>query len=312
MIEYGYPIKVEVTMDSIKIKAYAKINIGLDVLRKRTDGYHDVCMIMQTIDLYDTLTIKKAQNKDILLETSLAYLPCDQRNLVYRAAALFYDTFAPDHGAIITLDKKIPVAAGLAGGSSDAAATLTGLNQLYQTNLSLEELMKLGVTLGADVPYCLLMGTALSEGIGEILTLLKPMPKCEILLVKPDISVSTKYVYENLNLSTPLVHPDIAKMRKAIEEDDLLGLTSCMDNILQTVTVPEYPIITEIKEKMRELGALTALMSGSGPTVFGVYDDHKSAEKAFRHFNNSYYGKQVFLANPYWPESESERRAVRK
>lgn len=288
-------------MDSIRMKAYAKINLGLDVLRKRADGYHDVCMIMQTINLYDSITIKKAQNKGIQLKANLSFLPCDQRNLVFRAAALFYENFYPDKGASITMDKKIPVAAGLAGGSSDAAATLKGLNQLYQTGLSLEELMKLGVTLGADVPYCLLMGTALSEGIGEVLTPLNPMPKCDILLVKPDVSVSTKYVYENLKLNNDSIHPDIVKMRKAIDENDLIRLTACMDNILQTVTVPDYPIITEIKDKMRKLGALTALMSGSGPTVFGIFKDHQTAEKAFHHFKSSYYGKQVFLTKPYWP-----------
>ncbi|HWT75385.1 MAG TPA: 4-(cytidine 5'-diphospho)-2-C-methyl-D-erythritol kinase [Mobilitalea sp.] len=290
-------------MNSITVKAYAKINLGLDVLRKREDGYHDVCMIMQSLDLHDTITINKSPIEGISIKTNLSYIPNDQGNLVYKAAALFLDTLSIKEGLNIKLEKSIPVAAGLAGGSSDAAATLKGLNELYQTGLSTEQLMKLGVKIGADVPYCIILGTALSEGIGEVLTSLPPLPSCSILLVKPDISVSTKFVYENLRLTDNILHPDIASMRKALEAGDLNILTRNMDNILQTVTIKNYPIITEIKHKMLELGALTSLMSGSGPTVFGIYKDTELAKNALNYFRkHKHYGKQVFLTRPYWPE----------
>lgn len=289
-------------MNSITTKAYAKINLGLDVIRKREDGYHDVCMIMQTVSLYDTIKIKASDKPGITVRNNLTFLPNDHRNLVYKAAVCFLESLNIKTGVQIMLRKKIPVAAGLAGGSADAAATLSGLNQLFQTGLSQNELRKLGVKLGADVPYCIMMGTALSEGIGEILTPLKPMPDCDILLVKPNISVSTKYVYENLKLNSGIVHPDITSMKMAIEEGNLINLTGSMDNILQTVTIKDYPVITEIKEKMLEFGALTSLMSGSGPTVFGIFSDHDLAEKAFHYFKEAEFGKQIFLTKPYWPD----------
>lgn len=289
-------------MNSITMKAYAKINLGLDVIRKREDGYHDVCMIMQTVSLYDTIKIKVSEKPGITVRNNLTFLPNDHRNLVYKAAACFMDNLNIKKGVQIMLRKKIPVAAGLAGGSSDAAATLSGLNLLFQTGLSQGELRKLGVKLGADVPYCIMMGTALSEGIGEVLTPLKPMPDCDILLVKPNISVSTKYVYENLKLNAGVTHPDIIRIKMAIEEGNLLNLAESMDNILQTVTIKDYPVITEIKDKMMELGALTSLMSGSGPTVFGIFSDHELAEKAFRCFKEAEFGKQIYLTKPYWPD----------
>ncbi len=290
-------------MNTITVNAYAKINLGLDVIRKRPDGYHDVCMIMQSLDLHDIITISRIPSTGIKIRTNLSYLPNDQGNLVYRAAALFLEAAQIKDGLNITLEKNIPVAAGLAGGSSDAAATLKGLNELYQTGLSMEELKSLGVKIGADVPYCIQLGTALSEGIGEVLTPLPAIPECTVLLVKPDISVSTKYVYENLRLTGTVTHPDIAGMRHALEHNDLSSLAKTMDNLLQTVTVKDYPIITDIKRKMLELGALTSLMSGSGPTVFGIYKNVELAKKAFNYFKrHKHYGKQVFLTKPYYPE----------
>lgn len=290
-------------MNSISVKAYAKINLGLDVIRKREDGYHDVSMIMQSLELHDNITINKQQESGIHISTNLSYIPNDQGNLVSKAASLFFETMSIQEGISITLEKNIPVAAGLAGGSSDAAATLKGLNELYGAGLSRDELMKLGVQIGADVPYCILLGTALSEGIGEILTPLAPMPECTILLVKPDISVSTKYVYENLRLTDSIVHPNIPVMCEALASGDLNMLIKNMDNILQTVTIKDYPIITNIKNKMLELGAATSLMSGSGPTVFGIYKNHELAKKAFTYFkSHKHYGKQVFLTKPYWPK----------
>lgn len=289
-------------MNSIVVNAYAKINLGLDVLRKREDGYHEVCMIMQSLELHDIITIAKVETEGIAIRTNLSYIPNDQGNLVHKAAALFLDHIGNKDGLQIKLEKNIPVAAGLAGGSSDAAATLKGLNELYQTGFSTEELMKLGVRIGADVPYCLLLGTALSEGIGEVLTSLPPMPNCMILLVKPDFSVSTKYVYENLRLNNLSVHPDISAMQRALLSGDLSELTKHMDNILQTVTVKNYPIITDIKNKMLELGAMASLMSGSGPTVFGIFKDHATAKSALNFFlKHRNYGKQVILTKPYRP-----------
>jgi 4-diphosphocytidyl-2-C-methyl-D-erythritol kinase len=289
-------------MNSITVKAYAKINLGLDVLRRREDGYHDVCMIMQSLNLHDIITIRKEDTEGITIRTNLSYLPDNQDNLVYKAAALFLQTLGIRDGLSIELEKKIPVAAGLAGGSSDAAATLLGLNRLYQSGMSKEDLKQLGVRLGADVPYCIMLGTALSEGIGEVLTPLPPMPSCSILLVKPDISVSTKYVYENLRLKEDSVHPDIEAMKMALSQSDIHALAKTMDNILQSVTLKDHPIISDIKDKMKELGALTSLMSGSGPTVFGIYQNRDFAKKALNYFRrHQHYGKQVFLTAPYWP-----------
>ncbi len=294
-------------MNTTTVKAYAKINLGLDVIRKRPDGYHDVCMIMQSLDLHDTIAIQTNPTGSIKIKTNLSYLPNDQGNLVYKAAALFFEATKIKDGLDITLEKNIPVAAGLAGGSSDAAATLKGLNELYQTGLSMDELKKLGVKIGADVPYCLQLGTALSEGIGEVLTPLPAIPECMILLVKPDISVSTKYVYENLRLTDHTVHPDIAGIQSALEKNDLFTLTKSMDNLLQTVTIKDYPIITDIKRKMLELGAMTSLMSGSGPTVFGIYKNIELAKKAFNYFKrHKNFGKQIFLTKPYSPEKLSK------
>lgn len=285
-------------MNSITVKAYAKINLGLDVIRKRPDGYHDVRMIMQAVHLHDIINIRKTKFQSITVRSNLYYLPTDQRNIVYKAAALFMNNYSIKSGLNISLNKRIPVAAGLAGGSSDAAATLKGLNQLFQTELSLDELMQLGVKIGADVPFCLLMGTALSEGIGEILRPLAPMPACNILLVKPDINVSTKHVYENLRLDVETKHPDISAMLEALQETNIYKLAPLMGNILESVTIKEYPVIEEIKAIMKDKGALVSLMSGSGPTVFGIFDNQSKAEKVYRFFKASGYGKQVILTRP--------------
>lgn len=291
-------------MNSIAIKAYAKINLGLDVIRKRPDGYHDLKMIMQTVNLYDTITIKKTKFQSVTISSNLNYLPADQRNLAYKAVLLFREKYPFRDGLSIFINKRIPVSAGLAGGSADAAATLKGLNQLYKTGLSLEELMSLGVQLGADVPYCLLMGTALAEGIGEKLHPLPPMPDCNILLVKPDFNVSTKYVYEHLLLNEEIKHPDIDAMLEALKENDLYKLAPLTGNILETVTIAEYPLLGEIKNIMKEKGALASLMSGSGPTVYGLFDSRTDAEKAYEFFRSSQYGRQVILTKPYFVQGK--------
>lgn len=288
-------------MNIIRLKAYAKINLGLDVVRKRADGYHEVRMIMQTIGLYDKVTLSRMNNSGVCLRTNLHYLPTDENNLVYKAISMIQKEYNISHGVLVHLEKKIPVAAGMAGGSSDAAAALYGMNKLFQLRIPQNELMDLGLRLGADVPYCLLRGTALSEGIGEELTTLPPFPGCYVLIVKPGINVSTKYVYENLRLDESIIHPDIDGIITCVKRKDLYGACEKFGNVLESVTVKDYPIIEEIKAAMKTTGCITSLMSGSGPTVFGLYDDLKKAERAFYQFKVSNLGKQVFLTTLYQP-----------
>lgn len=288
-------------MNSIKLKAYAKINLGLDVIRKKEDGYHEVRMIMQTIGLYDKVSILRTNNTSITVKTNLPYLPVDENNLVYKAAALIKNTYHINQGVHIILDKKIPVAAGLAGGSTDAATVLYGLNRLFHLNLPKEALLSLGLRLGADVPYCLMRGTALSEGIGEKLSALPPFPFCHVLIIKPGINVSTRYVYENLKLNEDVKHPDIDAIISAIKANNLIEAVSHFGNVLETVTERDYPIISQIKEQLIETGAVTSLMSGSGPTVFGLFDCKEKAERAFYHFKTGNLGKQVYLTGLYQP-----------
>lgn len=285
-------------MESIHVKAYAKINLGLDVLSRRPDGYHEVKMIMQTIRLFDKLTIKKTHTPGISVKSNLSYLPGDENNLVWRAASLFFKTAGLLPSIHVDLEKHIPVAAGMAGGSSDAAAALAGLNELYRTGFSLATLQDLGLQIGADVPYCLLQGTALSEGIGERLTPLPPAPAACCLIVKPPVSVSTRYVYEHLDLASA-GHPDIDAALLALRQNDLSGLCTALGNSLESVTIPKHPEIAAIKEKMLRLGALGSLMSGSGPTVFGLFDNKKTAERAFYEFKVSEYGRQTYLTSFY-------------
>ena len=283
----------------MRLQAFAKINLGLDVLGKREDGYHEVRMIMQTIRMYDQLDMRKSVEPGIHLTTNKKYIPVDENNLVWRAAKLMMDTCGIMEGVSIHLHKVIPEAAGMAGGSSDAAATLVGMNRLFHCGLSKEKLMELGVQIGADVPYCVLRGTALAEGIGEKLTVLPPMPDCWILIGKPGISVSTKYVYTTLDLNTDTVHPDIDGMKKALEDGNLYGITERMGNVLQDVTIPAYPEVERIKEQMKTLGAVNAMMSGSGPTVFGIFDNEEKAQEACQKLRESGSCQQVFLTVPF-------------
>ena len=284
-----------------KLRAYGKINLGLDVLRKREDGYHDVRMIMQTVGLYDQIDLFFRQASGIQIETNLPYLPVNENNLVYKAAQMLMEEFQVTNGVFIRLRKMIPVAAGMAGGSSDAAAVLVGINKMFHLGLSMEELMERGVKIGADVPYCIMRGTALSEGIGEKLTALPPMPQCQVLLAKPAISVSTKYVYENLcaNSLKPQQHPDIDGMIEAIGEGNLLEGSKHLGNVLELVTARKYPVIEEIKNVMRRHGALGALMSGSGPTVFGIFDSREKMEQAAAVLRESKLAKTVFATEVF-------------
>lgn len=286
--------------DALTRKAYAKINLGLDVVRRRDDGYHEVKMIMQTIDLYDILTFTKTE-KGIAVTTNKEELPGDESNLIYKAAKLMFERFSIEEGVRIGLIKNIPMAAGMAGGSTDAAAVFHGLNEMFSLGLSEEELCELGVGIGADVPYCIMGGTALSEGIGEILKKLPDMPACSLLIAKPDIDVSTKFVYENLHADRLEAHPDIEGMMEAIRDNDLRGIASRMENVLETVTVKRYPVIAGIKSFMKEHGAVNALMSGSGPTVFGIFDTEEKAEAAYAALEEEKLAKHIFVTEPVNP-----------
>lgn len=282
-------------MDKIKLKALGKINLGLDVLGRRPNGYHDVRMVMQTVYLYDQILLEKTDKEGISLETNLFYLPVNENNLAYRAAKMLIDEFAIKEGVHISLEKHIPVAAGMAGGSSNAAAVLYGMNRLFQLGLTDQELMDRGVQLGADVPYCIMRGTVLAEGIGEKLTPLPAMPKCHVLLAKPPISVSTQKVYEKLDAQEVTKHPDIDGILLGLQTGDLEKITSSMGNVLENVTITEYPQIERIKDVMKEEGALNAMMSGSGPTVFGIYDDKMLARRTAARIREEQLAKQVHV-----------------
>ena len=286
-------------MDKISLKALAKINLGLDVVRRREDGYHEVRMIMQTIHLFDRVNIEKTSEPGIRIKTNLSYLPVNENNLIYKAGRLLMDEFDITEGVSVDLDKRIPVAAGMAGGSTDAAAMLYGMNKMFGLGLSMQELKDRGVKIGADVPYCLMRGTALAEGIGEKLKSLPPMIKCPVLIAKPQISVSTKFVYENLKLDGKANPPDIDQLIKDIKAKDLQGVCDHMGNILETVTIPNYPIIAEIKKNMLENGATGAMMSGSGPTVFGLFDDAEKAKQAYKAMKKSGLSRQTYLTDIY-------------
>lgn len=284
-------------MDRLELKALGKINLGLDVLGRRENGYHDVRMVMQTVYLYDRIIMKKSKTPGIRLETNLYYLPVNENNLAYQAAQMLMDEFHMEEGVSIQLDKHIPVAAGMAGGSSNAAAVLFGMNRMFSLGLSQKELMERGVKLGADVPYCIMRGTVLAEGIGEILTPLSPMPKCYVLIAKPAISVSTKMVYEKLDSHEIEDHPDIDGILAGLKAGDLKKVAGSMGNVLERVTVDAYPVIDRIKEIMIKEGALNAMMSGSGPTVFGIFEEKATARKAADAIRDARLTKQVYVTN---------------
>lgn len=286
-------------MENIKLKAYAKINLSLDVTGRRENGYHDVRMIMQSIGLYDELTISRMTGSSITVETDSDDIPDNEDNLVYKAAKLMIDECDIGEGVKIVLKKNIPVAAGMAGGSTDAAAVLKGMNELFSAGLSQDKLCELGVRIGADVPYCIMGGTALSEGIGEILTPLKPMPDCTVLIAKPDISVSTGYVYTTFDSLTEKQHPDVDSMISAITNSDIREVAKLLGNSLEGVTQEEYPIIKKIKQIMLGNNALGALMSGSGPTVFGLFEERDRATIAAEKIKKEGIAKDVFVTGPF-------------
>jgi len=277
------------------LHANAKINLALDVLGRRPNGYHDVRMIMQSVNLYDEIEIVPNDEKRIIIKCDNNDLECDESNLIYRAAKAIMEKVGATEGLSISLSKNIPIAAGMAGGSTDAAATLVGINRLFGYGLSDKELKEIGLTLGADIPFCIEGGTCLSEGIGEILTTITPAPDCYLVIAKPDISVSTKFVYENLKLIEDTVHPDVDGMLEGIKAGSLSEVSDRLANLLETVTVDAYPVIKELKQIMLDEGALKSLMSGSGPTVFGIFDDEAKANKALSVCHEKVSFKQGFV-----------------
>ena len=282
-------------MDSIRLKARAKINLGLDVLGKREDGYHEVRMVMQTIGIYDRLILTKIPEEEIRITSNLAFLPVNENNLIYKAIKLLKDEYHFPGGISVDLNKFIPVAAGMAGGSTDAASTMFGVNRLFGLNLSMGKMMELGVRLGADVPYCVMRGTALAEGIGEKLTRITPVPHMWILIAKPQINVSTRLVYEQLDMGGIQKHPDIDGIIRAIEAQDVVRIAQSMGNVLENVTVPLYPVIETIKQDMLSHGAINAMMSGSGPTVFGIFPDEQTTLACQAFLKKKGDARQVYI-----------------
>lgn len=283
-------------MDKITVKCPGKINLTLDVVGVREDGYHLLKTIMQNISLFDEVTVKKT-DKDINLYCKNGYVPCDSSNTAYKAARLIINKYNINAGVDIIIEKRIPVAAGLAGGSTDAAGVIIGMNELFELGMSETDMMEAGIRIGADVPFCILRSTALAEGIGEILTPLSPVDDVWFLLAKPDISVSTAEVYGKLKIDEISKHPNTSKLQEYIDRKDIKNIAQNMVNVLETVTIKENPIIFDIKNIMMEFHALGSLMSGSGPTVFGVFEDKIAAEKCYNRLRD--YLKEVFLVKAY-------------
>ncbi|KAB3540963.1 4-(cytidine 5'-diphospho)-2-C-methyl-D-erythritol kinase [Alkaliphilus pronyensis] len=292
-------------MKRIQLKARAKINLSLDVLRRRPDGYHEVEMIMHQIDLFDRVQINEREDNKIVINTNCGYIPKDSDNIAYKAASLIGNTFNINKGLDIHIEKKIPVAAGLAGGSSNAAAVIIGLNRLWNLKLTVKEQMELGVKIGADVPFCIAGGAALAEGIGERLTPIKGLKNLWLVISKPSISVSTADVYKSLSLpNIQDKRPDTQMLLRAVECGDINLLASNMKNVLETVTEEKYPVITKIKRKMMEYNALGSIMTGSGPTVFGIFKNYHRAKSAYEHLSLLY--KQTYIVQSFHRRNDDE------
>lgn len=285
-------------MDKIELKAYGKINIGLDVIRKREDGYHDLDMIMQTVGVYDDVIISKedgTETFEIEVSTDADILPNDKGNLAFMAAKVLMEAYEIKAKVKIHINKRIPIAGGMAGGSADCAAVLRGVNQLFELGLTDEQLQEYGVKLGADVPYCVVGGTKRAQGIGEILTDLPTPPKCYVIIAKPDAFVSTKFVYSHIRPAQIEKHPDIDGIIESINAGDLYGMCEKLANVMEDVTIPEYPIIQKVKDILKEHGAVNALMSGSGPTVFGIYDDEEKAKMSMDVLSGKEFVSRLYL-----------------
>ena len=281
-------------MEEYRARAYAKINLGLDVIGRLPNGYHQVRMIMQQIDLYDELTFKRIEDGIVIVSGS-DDIPLDESNLIHKAIRHMMKTYGISGGIRVDLEKNIPVAAGLAGGSTDAAAAIKAVDRLFGLNLPLSRLMEEGIVIGADVPYCILGGTALAEGIGEKLTPLPDVPSCHILVAKPEASVSTRSVYNHLDSMVIPHHPDIDGMIDSVNAGNAEGIWARMENVLEIVTIPAHPVIASLKDRMLRLGAAGSLMSGSGPTVFGIFREEAPAQDAYRAMEEEGLAKQLFL-----------------
>lgn len=295
-------------MHEIRLKARAKINLTLDVTGKLPNGYHTVCMIMQTLSLYDSIYIKRIEKPIIRIKSNLDWLPTDERNLAYKGAELLKNTFDIKQGVFIQLDKKIPVAAGLAGGSADCAAVMVGMNKLFHIGLSKKKLMEFALQLGADIPYCILQGTALAEGIGEKLTPIRSgCPFCYVLLAKPNINISTASVYQNLVLDNIKEHPDTKAMLFQMQQKNINEMGKLLCNVLETVTITKHKEIALLKQKMIALGASGALMSGSGSTVFGLFTDKQKALEAGNCIKKEFVLRDIFVTE-IWNKRQQKRR----
>ena len=275
-------------MDKILLNSHAKINLSLDVIGKRDDGYHEVLMIMLSCGLCDSIKLTRTEDK-ITLATNLSFLPCDEKNLAYKAAVSFFEYCQIKGGVDIELSKRIPVGAGLAGGSGNAAAVLCGLNMLYDAALTQDELCKIGAALGADVPYCIHAQTMLASGIGEKLTPLRDFPKTPIVIVKPSFGVSTPTIYKQIDETPIKTHPDTQLLTDAIEKGDVKTVAANMVNVMEEVTIKMHPVIGDIKAELLNRGALGALMSGSGPSVFALFDSYDAAKKAAEPFKSKFF-----------------------
>lgn len=282
-------------MREVKCIANAKINLGLDVVRKREDGYHDLRMVMETIGLHDKLRLKKILKKEIILKTNLPYLPTDERNLVVQIIKYMKEQYTIAGGIFADLYKVIPVGAGLAGGSADAAQTIIGMNALFDLELSIEEMMAIGVRFGADIPYCIRGGAMLAEGIGDRLTSIAQPTVLELVVVKPKVSVSTPYVFKHLNAAEIKEHPDIDGLIRSLGQGDLKGIVAKMGNVLEEITFEGYPQVAHVKEAILETGAIGAMMSGSGSAVFGIYEDRKTCQKAAKTLGRHPLVRSVFV-----------------
>jgi len=275
-------------MNEVVEKARAKINLGIDIIGKREDGYHELRMIMQTIELHDLVTVRRC-SEGISISCRSPFVPNDQRNVAWKAAKLFIDNYNIDAGVSIRIDKTIPVAAGLAGGSANAAAVLRAMRALFMPEISDAELRELSKSIGTDVAYCVSGGTVLAEGIGDLLTTLEPIAPMTILLVKPGIGVSTPQVYKKFVMENVTVHPNIDKMLKDIASANITAIANGMQNVLESVTTLEHPVINKIKKGMMERGCLGCVMSGTGPSVVGIFENDEAAEEAF-----AYYARQPY------------------
>lgn len=282
----------------IERKAYAKINLGLDVTGRRDDGYHIVRMIMTNVGIYDTLTFEDDESGDIILTANSPKIPTDDSNLICKVAKQLKELYGVKKGANIDLVKRIPVAAGMAGGSTDGAAAYIALNELWGLGLDKKKLCELAVKLGADIPYCIMGGTALAEGIGEELTIIGDMPDCQIIIAKPAIDVSTGWVYKELDSKEIEDHPDIDGIRAAIDADDLYKMCSLIGNVLEPVTASKYEEIGKLESILSENGAVGAFMTGSGPTVFGIFDDADKAKAGYEAVKKSGLAPELFLTGP--------------